>query len=90
MRLLAETARIARRYVIVGEDVLDRRASRSVVDPYRSSAEWVALAAHSGMALERIVALDRVPLHVAREARPECTLGYPPMQYFVFRLSDTR
>jgi len=96
LQLLGEAARVARRRVIIAEDVLDRRASQSVVDAYRahdpwaiyrSSAEWVALAAHAGLALQRIVALDRVPLHVAREARPECTLGYPPMQYFVFRLS---
>jgi len=95
LQLLAESARVARRYVIVAEDVLDRRASRSVVDSYRahdpwavyrSSNEWVALARGRGLVLERIVALDRVPLHVAREARPRCTLDYPPMQYMVFRV----
>jgi len=91
--LLGEAARVARRRVIVAEDVLDRRASRSVVDAYhahdpwavyRSTEEWIALGRRSGLALQRIVALDRVPLHVAREARPACTLDYPPMQYFVF------
>ena len=93
LQLLDEAARVSRRYVIIGEDVLNRRASLSVVasyrahDPwavYRSSAEWVALAKKSGLALQRIVALDRVPLHVAREARPVCRLDFPPMQYFVF------
>ena len=93
-RWLTESARVARRYVIIAEDVLDRRASRSVVDSYRahdpwavyrSTNEWVALARGRGLVLERIVALDRVPLHVAREARPRCTLDYPPMQYMVFR-----
>lgn len=94
LQLLLEAARVSRRYVIVAEDVLDHRASISVVasyrshDPwavYRSSAEWIALAEKSGFFIEKIIALDRVPLHVAREARPVCTLGYPPMQYFVFR-----
>jgi hypothetical protein len=93
LQLLGEAARVARRHVIVAEDVLDRRASRSVVDSYRahdpwatyrSTAEWIALARQNNLALDRIVALDRVPLHVAREARPTCTLDYPPMQYFVF------
>lgn len=93
LQLLREAARVARRQVIVAEDVLDRRASRSVVDSYRahdpwatyrSTAEWIALARQNNLALDRIVALDRVPLHVAREARPTCTLDYPPMQYFVF------
>ena len=79
--------------MIVAEDVLDRRASPSVVasyrahDPwavYRSTNEWVTLARDRGLVLERIVVLDRVPLHVAREARPACELNYPPMQYFVF------
>jgi len=91
--LLAEVARVARRRVIIAEDVLDRRASRSVVDSYRahdpwaiyrSTEEWIQLAQQQKLTLERIVALDRVPLHVAREARPTCTLDYPPMQYFVF------
>ena len=86
-------ARVARRRVIIAEDVLDRRASRSVVDSYRahdpwaiyrSTEEWIQLAQQQKLTLERIVALDRVPLHVAREARPTCTLDYPPMQYFVF------
>ena len=95
LQLLAESARVARRYVIVAEDVLDRRASSNVVasyrahDPwavYRSTHEWVTLARGRGLVLERIVALDRVPLHVAREARPRCTLDYPPMQYMVFRV----
>lgn len=93
LQLLKQTARVARRYVIVAEDVLDRRASRSVVDSfrahdpwaiYRSTGEWIALARQSGLVLSHIVALDRVPLHVAREARPACTLDYPPMQYLVF------
>jgi len=93
LQLLREAARVARRQVIVAEDVLNRRASRSVVDSYRahdpwatyrSTDEWISLARQNGLALERIVALDRVPLHVAREARPTCTLDYPPMQYFVF------
>ena len=93
LQLLGEAARVARRHVIVAEDVLNRRASRSVVDSYRahdpwatyrSTAEWISLARRHGLELQRIVALDRVPLHVAREARPECTLDYPPMQYFVF------
>ena len=93
LQLLSEVARVARRRVIVAEDVLDRLASRSVVDSYRahdpwavyrSTGEWLALGRQSGLALQRIVALDRVPLHVAREARPACGLDYPPMQYFVF------
>jgi hypothetical protein len=93
LQLLKEAARVARRHVIVAEDVLDRRASRSVVDSYRthdpwavyrSTDEWIALGRRSGLELQRLAALDRVPLHVAREARPECTLEYPPMQYFVF------
>ena len=93
LALLAESARVARRRVIVAEDVLDRRASRSVVDAYRahdpwavyrSTDEWLALGRRNGLALQRIVALDRVPLHVAREAWPACTLDYPPVQYFVF------
>ena len=95
LQVLVESARIAQRHVIVAEDVLDRRASRSVVDSYRahdpwavyrSTDEWVALARVRGLVLERIVALDRVPLHVAREERPRCTLDYPPMQYMVFRV----
>tara|TARA_B110000211_G_C13918296_1_gene481531 strand:+ start:108 stop:785 length:678 start_codon:yes stop_codon:yes gene_type:complete len=93
LQLLSEAARVARQYVIVAEDVLDRRASRSVVDSYRahdpwaiyrSTAEWVALGRGRGLALKRIVALDRVPLHVAREARPRCVIDYPPMQYMMF------
>lgn len=93
LQLLSEAARVARRNVIVAEDVLDRRASLNVVnsyrahDPwaiYRSTAEWVELARRSGMALGRIAVLDRVPLHVSREASPGCELNYPPMQYFVF------
>ena len=40
---------------------------------YRSTNEWATLARGRGLVLERIVALDRVPLHVAREARPRCT-----------------
>lgn len=95
LQLLVEAVRVARRYVIVAEDVLDRRASRAVVDAYRahdpwaiyrSTGEWVTLARGRGLVLERIVGLDRVPLHVAREARPTCTLDYPPMQYMVFRV----
>ena len=93
LQLLGEAARVARKHVIVAEDVLNRRASRSVVDAYRahdpwavyrSTDEWLQLARQKGLALLRIVALDRVPLHVAREARPTCQLDYPPMQYFVF------
>ena len=93
LQLLGEVARVARCRVIVAEDVLDRRASRSVVDSYRthdpwaiyrSTGEWLALARQKGLALQGIVALDRVPLHVAREARPACALDYPPMQYYVF------
>lgn len=99
LQLLLEAVRVSRRYVIVAEDVLDRRASSSAVasyrahDPwavYRSSSEWVTLAEKCGLSLQRIIALDRVPLHVAREARPVCTLGFPPMQYFVFsRIANT-
>ena len=93
LQLLKEAVRVARRRVIVAEDVLDRRASRSVVnayrahDPwavYRSTAEWIALARQQNLVLLHIVALDRVPLHVARDARPHCELNYPPMQYFTF------
>ena len=91
--LLGEAARVARKRVIVAEDVLDRRASRAVVDSYRahdpwaiyrSTGEWLELAKQKGLVLLRIVVLDRVPLHVAREARPACELDYPPMQYYVF------
>jgi hypothetical protein len=97
LQLLKETARVARRHVIIAEDILDRRASPSVVrayrthDPwavYRSTGEWISLARDRGLVLERIVALDRVPLHVAREARPACVLDYPPMQYMVFRVAQ--
>lgn len=93
LQLLGEVVRVARKRVVIAEDVLDRRASRSVVDAYRahdpwaiyrSTDEWLALARQRGLVLLRIVALDRVPLHVAREARPACELNYPPMQYFVF------
>ena len=93
LQLLGEVARVARKRVVIAEDVLDRRASRAVVDAYRahdpwaiyrSTGEWLALARQKGLTLLRIVALDRVPLHVAREARPACALDYPPMQYFVF------
>ena len=45
---------------------------------YRSTGEWLELARQKGLVLQRIVALDRVPLHVAREARPACELNYPP------------
>lgn len=97
LQLLGEVARVARRYVIIAEDVLSRRASVDVVesyrahDPwavYRSTEEWVALARHNGLRLWRIVALDRVPIHIAREARPGCTLDFPPMQYYVFGKLD--
>ena len=97
LQLLKETARVASRHVIIAEDILDRRASPSVVrayrthDPwavYRSTGEWISLARDRGLVLERIVALDRVPLHVAREARPACVLDYPPMQYMVFRVAQ--
>lgn len=93
LQLLDEAARVARKYVIVAEDVLDNRASKSVVDSYRShdpwaiyrsTSEWIKLGQRSRLALRRIAVLDRVPLHVAREARPECQLNYPPMQYLVF------
>jgi len=93
LQLLSEATRVARRHVIVAEDVLDRRASRSVVesyrthDPwaiYRSTAEWIELGRRSGLALGRIAVLDRVPIHVAREATTGCELNYPPMQYLVF------
>ena len=94
LQLLGEVARVARRYVIIAEDVLYRRATIDVVesyrahDPwavYRSTEEWVALARNHGLRLWRIVALDRVPIHIARDARPGCTLDFPPMQYYVFR-----
>ena len=93
LQLLGETVRVARKRVIIAEDVLNGRASRNVVDAYRahdpwaiyrSTGEWIELAQQKGLVLQRIVALDRVPLHVAREARPTCELDYPPMQYFVF------
>ena len=93
LQLLGEAVRVARKRVIIAEDVLNRRASRSVVDAYRahdpwaiyrSTDEWIELAQQKGLVLLRIAALDRVPLHVAREARPTCELDYPPMQYFVF------
>ena len=96
LQLLGEAARVASRRVIIAEDVLDRRASRAVVDAYRahdpwavyrSTREWIELARQKGLVLLRIVALDRVPLHVAREARPACELNFPPMQYFVFCVS---
>jgi hypothetical protein len=99
LQLLAEAARVARRHVIVAEDVLDRRASIDVVqsyrahDPwavYRSTKEWVALVEGHGLRLRRLVALDRVPLHIARETRSGCTLGFPPMQYMVFQKSRAR
>ena len=96
LQLLGQAARVARKRVIIAEDVLDRRASRAVVDAYRahdpwaiyrSTGEWIELARQKGLVLLRIVALDRVPLHVAREARPACELNYPPMQYLVFCVS---
>ena len=93
LQLIGEVTRVARRHVIIAEDVLYRRASLDVVqsyrthDPwatYRSTEEWVSLANHHGLRLSRIVALDRVPIHITRESRPGCTLGFAPMQYFVF------
>lgn len=93
LQLLKEAARVARKYVIVAEDVLDRRASKSVVDSYRShdpwaiyrsTGEWIELGRRSRLSLRRIAVLDRVPLHVAREAKSHCVLNFPPMQYMVF------
>ena len=92
LRVFNESARVARRHVLVAEDVLDRRASLDVLetyrrhDPralYRSSDEWVALGLLLGLRLVRLVFLHRVPIHVAREARV-CTLGFAPMLYFLF------
>ena len=93
LQLLQESVRVARKYVILAEDVLDRRASKSVVDSYRShdpwaiyrsTREWVELGRRRDLELKRIAVLDRVPLHVFREVRTDCRLSYPPMQYLVF------
>ena len=92
LHVFNESARVARRHVLVAEDVLDRRASIDVVetyhrhDPraiYRSSEEWVALGVMLGLRLAKLIYLHRVPIHVAREAK-ECVLGFAPMLYFLF------
>ena len=91
--VLAEMARVSRRYVVVSEDILERSmASSDVVeafrqhDPnakYRSLAEWTSAGEALGLSLERFIVLHRVPLHLTY-LRP-CHLGYAPMAYFVWR-----
>ena len=91
-RVLADMARIARDVVVVAEDILepsvslDVRASFYTHDSnarYQSLRDWVRECGRSGLKLDRLVVLHRVPLHVAD--LPVCNLGYAPMVYMVFR-----
>lgn len=91
-RVLAEMGRVATRFVVVGEDVLERDVSVDVRrafrqhDPharYRSLKEWAELGRDLGLRLVRLVVLNRVPLHVS--GLPSCRLGYAPMAYLVFQ-----
>ena len=91
-RVLAEMGRVATRFVVVGEDVLEREASLDVRrafrqhDPkarYRSLEKWADLGRDLGLRLVRLIVLNRVPLHVS--GLPSCRLGYAPMAYLVFK-----
>ena len=90
--VLREMVRVSSRYVAIGEDILERRASADVFEAYRrhdnkavfrSLDEWMALASLVGLRLRRVAFLHRVPAHVKALA-PICELGYAPMVYLVW------
>ena len=93
--LLQHVRRVARRWVLVGEDLLDRGSGGDVFaayrehDPkaiYRSLVEWAVLFRLVGFKLQRIYYLHRVPMHVRSKAasgRDGCRFSAPPMSYFL-------
>ena len=93
--LLKDIRRVARRWVLVGEDLLDRGSGGDVFaayrehDPkaiYRSLVEWAVLFRLVGFKLQRIYYLHRVPMHVrsrAASGRDGCRFSAPPMSYFL-------
>ena len=93
--LLQDIRRVARRWVLVGEDLLDRGSGGDVFaayrehDPkaiYRSLVEWAVLFRLVGFKLQRIYYLHRVPMHVrsrAASGRDGCRFSAPPMSYFL-------
>ena len=93
--LLQHIRRVARRWVLVGEDLLDRGSGDDVFaayrehDPkalYRSLVEWAVLFRLVGLKLQRIYYLHRVPMHVRSKAasgRDGCRFSAPPMSYFL-------
>ena len=93
--LLQDIRRVARRWVLVGEDLLDRGSGGDVFaayrehDPkaiYRSLVEWAVLFRLVGFKLQRIYYLHRVPMHVRSKAasgRDGCRFSAPPMSYFL-------
>ena len=93
--LLQHIRRVARRWVLVGEDLLDRGSGDDVFaayrghDPkaiYRSLVEWAALFRLVGFRLQHIYYLHRVPMHVrsnAASGRDGCRFSAPPMSYFL-------
>ena len=92
--VLSESVRVSNNYILIAEDVIDRRASPDVFesyrlhDPsaiYRSSSEWMSLALLVGLKIWKIMYLHRVPLHITRQARKNCRLGFAPMLYFIFK-----
>ena len=94
-KLMWEMARVAKRYVVVGEDILEpSMASRDVVEAfeehdhaaqYRTLEQWSDIGVRSGLRMERVLVLHRVPLHLRPLAN--CNLGYAPMVYFVWSTS---
>lgn len=87
--VLKESVRVSNNFVMIAEDVIDRRASNDVFesyrkhDPgaiYRASSEWVALALVMGLKLYKLVYLHRVPIHILRETTkcnlPRCYIFY--------------
>lgn len=89
LAVLREMVRVASRYVVIGEDMLERRASADVFeafrqhDPkaiYRSLDEWMQLASLFGLRLRRVAFLHRVPAHV-KSLATTCDLGFAPMVY---------
>lgn len=96
--LLEEMARVAARYVVLSEDILEpAQASRDVIrafykhDPaarYRTLTGWTNAGTRLGLKLKRFLVLHRVPLHLAH--LHVCSLGYAPMAYFVWERDASR
>ena len=82
--VLSESVRVSGRYVLIAEDVIDRRASVDVFQSYRNhdhaaiyrpSHEWISLAMLLGLKVYKIVYLHRVPIHIARKR--VASVNYP-------------